>query len=858
MHMSVNMRSGVRSIVRSTFGKGTTWFGLLFLVVWTVFVAGCGGDDTNVTPMTTDSGTDAKKDQYVAPDVGKDTYVAPEVGPEADAGGDAPTDRADAPVDAPADNFKADVADAPVDTFKADVADAPVDTFKADVADAQPVTLSSIEVTPANSSILQLTQQQFTATGHYSDNTTANLTAQVMWQSSQASIATINAAGLATATNTTGTTTITATLGTKTGSTNLTVSTAPLVTIEVTPPNVTIAPTTTQAYKATGTYGNGSTQDLTALVMWSSSNTGVATINSSGVATGVVTGQTTISAVYQAITGTTTLHVQAVNIISINVTPGSPSIPLGLTQAFTATATFDDASTQDITNTAMWASSVTATATISATGVATSVAPGTTIISATQGGVTGLATLEVTAARLDQIVVSAPKFTIADGTFVDFTATGIYSDNTQQDLTVQAAWVSSNTSVATVSSGPNDGRATAVDPGDAVISASYLGVTGSAVLHVTPAVLKEIQVTPPTMSIAKGTTTPFTATGVYTDNSTQDLTTAVAWTSDTAAVATVSAAGVAKGEGVGTAIITATQGAIHGQATLTVTAATLVSIDVTPKSPAPSIPNGLDVQFTAIGTYTDNSTQNLTATANWHSSNTAVATISATGLASADSLGTTTITADQDSVTSNAVVLTVTDAVLQTITVTPNPASIPDGLTLQFHADGHYSDGTTVDLTTQATWTSATLSVATINPTTGLAQAVDPGTSVITAAMGTISGTRTLTVTTAVLQTITVDPVNSCIANSSTQQFIATGHFTDGSTVNLTGVALWASSVTSVASISNAGPTRGVATAGVVASGTQQTTISATYDPGSGTVSGSTTLSVGACTVPSPKPRPNR
>ena len=76
----------------------------------------------------------------------------------------------------------------------------------------------------------------------------------------------------------------------------------------------------------------------------------------------------------------------------------------------------------------------------------------------------------------------------------------------------------------------------------------------------------------------------------------------------------------------GSTTISATSGSISGSTTLTVTSATLVSIAVTPANP--SIANGLTEQFTATGTYTDNSTQNLTTQVTWSSSNTAVATVS--------------------------------------------------------------------------------------------------------------------------------------------------------------------------------------------------------------------------------------
>ena len=90
---------------------------------------------------------------------------------------------------------------------------------------------------------------------------------------------------------------------------------------------------------------------------------------------------------------------------------------------------------------------------------------------------------------------------------------------------------------------------------------------------------------------------------------------------------------------------------------MTVTAAVLVSIAVTPANP--SIAVGQQQQFTATGTYTDGSHQNLTGTAIWTSSATSVATISAGGLANAVAAGTTTIKATSGSI-SGTTALTVT------------------------------------------------------------------------------------------------------------------------------------------------------------------------------------------------------
>ena len=175
-------------------------------------------------------------------------------------------------------------------------------------------------------------------------------------------------------------------------------------------------------------------------------------------------------------------------------------------------------------------------------------------------------------------------------------------------------------------------------------------------------------------------------------------------------------------------------------ATLTVSsAATLQSIAVTPTTP--SIAAGATQQFTAIGTYSDNSTKNITTSVTWKSSNTAFATIgAATGLATGVAAGTTQITATQGSILSPNDPLTVTavTVTLQSIAVTPASPSIGIGNTVQFTATGTYSDNSTKNITSSVTWASSNPLFATIGTATGLATGIALGTTEITAALGSV------------------------------------------------------------------------------------------------------------------------
>lgn len=158
--------------------------------------------------------------------------------------------------------------------------------------------------------------------------------------------------------------------------------------------------------------------------------------------------------------------------------------------------------------------------------------------------------------------------------------------------------------------------------------------------------LKSISITPATPAVALGLKQPFTATGVYGNGTTQDLTSSATWSSSAPAIATVSNAagtqGLATTVAEGKALITAAVGGVSGSTTLLVAPPALVSIAVTPT--LPSIVSE-PLQFAAIGTYTNGSTRDLTGAVAWASGTPAVATIAAGGLATPVAEGRTTIMA---------------------------------------------------------------------------------------------------------------------------------------------------------------------------------------------------------------------
>ena len=164
-----------------------------------------------------------------------------------------------------------------------------------------------------------------------------------------------------------------------------------VTTITVGPPTPSIQQGSSLQMSATAGYSDGSPPKvLTSGVQWSSSATAIATVSATGNVTGVTTGSATITATSGTVSGSTSVTITLANLISIAVSPTSPSIRSGQTQQFMAIGTVQGGGTTDITNSVTWASSNTTVAMISAAGLATAqtvTQSSTTSITATSGNV---------------------------------------------------------------------------------------------------------------------------------------------------------------------------------------------------------------------------------------------------------------------------------------------------------------------------------------------------------------------------------------------------------------------------------------------------------------------------------------
>jgi hypothetical protein len=352
--------------------------------------------------------------------------------------------------------------------------------------------------------------------------------------------------------------------------------------------------------------------------------------------------------------------------------------------------------------------------------------------------------------------------------------------------------------------------------------------------------LTSIEIIPVYSKIAAGTSIKLTAKGFY-SGVPSDITDQVVWSSSNESVAKFNFAATPNknrisGVAAGNVVVTATVGNVSATYALQVTNATVASANMVISPINPSVHKGLTTQLTVVGTFSDNTTQDLTFDANWSPTAGTNAKVSndpaSKGLATALVEGPETITASFG--TANASTsLVVTAPLLLSITVTPANSSIAgSSKTVNFTAKGTYSDGTSDTTGITATWKSSAIGVATIDTNNGVATTVAVGKTTISATLSnadgvSISGNTDLTVTALSLNTngLQISPVNPILSLSSatTLQLTLTATFADNSTQIVTSSASW--SIPAGSSIATVGTTTGL----VTATNTGTVTIQALY-----------------------------
>jgi uncharacterized protein YjdB len=656
----------------------------------------------------------------------------------------------------------------------------------------QPKPVASVALSQSQLSLASGESRQLSATPSAADGE-ALADRAVVWTSNDSRVATVSVSGVVTAIAA-GSAIITATSEGKSAVTAVTVIAPPLATVAVQPSTLSLIAGRTSTLAVTLTDVTGAVV-ADRSVTWTTSDALVATVSDGGSVTAVAPGSATVTATSEGKTGSATVSVMRVPVGSVSVEPSGASVPKG--ESITLTATVRDADGSVVTDRPVaWSSSNTLVATVSETGVVKAVAPGSATIDATAGGKSGSTTVTVTLVPVATVSVNPPSVSVVAGRSTTLAAT--LRDASGQIVSGRAvAWSSSNTLIATVSS---SGVVTAIAPGAAAITATSEGRSGSSSVTVTPVPVATVTVAPTPTTLETGATITLSAT--LKDAGGATLTNrAIAWSSSNSLVASVSGTGVVTAVSAGSATITATGEGVSGTASVTVKPVPVGTVAVQPTSLELDV--GRTSSFSAL-VRDANGTVVTGRVVTWTSSNTAVATVTSTGVVKAIRTGSATITATSEGKSGGAQ-LTATPAPVGSVVVSPSTVTSASGQSVTFSATVRDTTGGIVTDRAVA-WSSSDSRVATVTPT-GVVTALGTGTGTIVATSGLVSGSGKITVTPGAAATVTLSPETVSIKDDESVQLTATAKDAQGN--DITGRTFtWTTSDGNTASVSSSGLVR--------------------------------------------------
>jgi uncharacterized protein YjdB len=408
------------------------------------------------------------------------------------------------------------------------------------------------------------------------------------------------------------------------------------------------------------------------------------------------------------------------------------------------------------------------------------------------------------AATVADLVISPKNVTVHENDSVNFTAAAFMSTGDTANVTV--SWSSTTGTITDMGTSPNGkqhygqykaGKSTGQYK--VVATGNPGGVSDTATITITLAPVAAVGLAPSSATIVTGATVQLQPT--LTDSAGNVLTgRTITWSSNNGSVATVSSSGLVTAAGTGSATITATSEGQSGTAGITVTTVPVASVTVSPTSL--SLQTGQTGQLTA--TPKDANGNSLSGrVVTWSSNNTSVATVNSNGLVTAGATGgSATITATSEGQSGTAAV-TVTFVPVASVTVSPATLSLQAGQTGQLTATPKDANGNPLSGRV-VTWSSNNTSVATVNGNGLVTAGATGGSATITATSEGQSGTAAVTVTFVPVASVTVSPTTASLQVGQTTQLTATPKDANGNPLSGR-VVTWASSNTTVATVSGSG-----------------------------------------------------
>jgi hypothetical protein len=462
---------------------------------------------------------------------------------------------------------------------------------------------------------------------------------------------------------------------------------------------------------ALGRYSNGLVTNISDSVVWSSADELKATISGS-TAAAVGAGAVDITASLDNISNSLTLIPFSANVTSIELNYTSLVLPSDGKANIIVSALYDNGISVDVTNLSSFAVDDIAVANLDGNEVS-AVANGATNLTVSYAGVDKNLSISITTATIISIQVTPIVASKSINETQQFLTTATLDDNTNIDITNAVTWSSSDNNILEIDA---TGIASLKGAGSVSVTATYGAISNSVNFTVLDKTLSSLSVNLSASDIGLGISATANVIATYSDSSTEDVTSSVNFSTSDTSVAIISNNVNSKGEitsiAIGSSDITATLNSISSSATINVTAASLVSIEVTTNNTL--LAAGINSYFSAVGTYDDASVVDITGSVTWSISNGTYGSISNSPanrgfFTNSFALGTTetmVTTATLSGVTGTQSII-MAPGTITSISINPSSATMNTSENLDFKAYANYSDGAAVEITALVNWVSS-------------------------------------------------------------------------------------------------------------------------------------------------------
>lgn len=549
-------------------------------------------------------------------------------------------------------------------------------------------------------------EQSLIATGYFSDQSQQNMTSLVTWNSTEPTVVEANQDGIIRGIGAGDESVFARFDAIDSPMFPVTVDPAVLTSVSVTPATPIVANGTQQVFQAWGTYSDGQVNKLTNGVYWSAIDPIIADVdNATGLVTAKSNGSTEVEAQVGQLLGRATVVVTEANLTDIIVSLKDASLAVGQQSQATAEAVFSDNSRQDVTRQVNWViDGNQQSLDINGLGELKALAQADVSISAQfQLMTSNEVDLSIVEKQAQQLYIKQSDVTLPEGMSTELTPMLRYTDGSERELlNSEITWVFGPANIASMAGN----TLVADNQGSTTLSFIYDSVQSNSIsVTVTNETLERLVFTQNQVVLAEGVSEQVQVTGQYTNGS-RDVTASVTWGTDKPSVFTV-VDGLITAQSEGTAELTASLSGEKAVLPVVVTGEVLEVLEVRINNQAETsweLAKGMQQQLEAYGTFSDGSTKNVTSMVDWFSTNSALVNVTKTGVVNGLNLGTESITAHMQGIDSLGLPITVKDAELTSIAVTPHGQQIANGTSLQLVATGTFTDQSTSVLTTGVTW----------------------------------------------------------------------------------------------------------------------------------------------------------